>query len=71
MMRAAPIAIPATPTTRTTAGAGATDATDALKKGITPAIAVVAPPARSRWSGSHQPWRSEAGANSDRAASRT
>ena len=49
----APVAIIATAARRTRADAGCPAASAATKNGITPAMAVVAPPARARWSGSH------------------
>src|SRR5690349_4288710 len=49
----APPATSATAAARTSRRAGCPPLSAATKKGITPAIAVVAPPASARWSGSH------------------
>ncbi|MFN8629583.1 MAG: hypothetical protein U0838_04460 [Chloroflexota bacterium] len=49
----APSATSATATARSRAGAGRPAESAATKKGMTPAMAVDAPPASARWSGSH------------------
>ncbi len=64
----APAATAVTEAQRTMALTGCAVAKAALKNGIIPAIAVEAPPASARWSGSQVPTRAAAGRNAARMA---
>ena len=64
----APKATAATAPSRSRASLGRAAAKAAAKNGMTPAIAVVAPPASARWRGSQAPRRSATGRNIARTA---